>query len=526
MAWFFCLFILFIFLAANGSQSAQAIEDQHNLKIIFHSVEVINNHDGNNELDGEWLIHSYVNEIPMNFSSGTGLASVKADEKVSFINKVNSVNVPSNGTLRILLVGLEQDNTNTKLPYIQKDLENAIPNIKISGIEIGGKMIAAWYNISQTLINYDTDDPIGVLNKVYSIENNFGVGTHSDCSRANENVNDIQRQQSTSCDFILNYEIRDLNHRLPTASWHDWEVMDGTPPTVTTPAAVSNIPGQFKMAALNPDGDFFVLPFDYGWQEYTTLDRETSGSEFFSPSYSSQPAIITESPDRTFVFALGSDKSVWYSWFSEQEGTWSKWVNSGGAFVSPPTVLLVGKHAVNVYGVGMDKYVWERQMDIKNGKWASSDWKRQGFLGDKFKSSPTFVSPRGKSDNFHAFALSTNGSIWHGIFTKVTSGGPWPLPININWELKKTDYLTNNSKFVSQPGAIEIGYGKIGLFAQTSDNQLIQNVYNYFDGTWSGKTWNTLGNIFSSPVLASPSSYRTDIFAQNETSIIHKWYGN
>jgi hypothetical protein len=480
-------------------------------------------------LDGEWYVHSYVNEIPLNFSSGTGLASVKADEKVS-IGKASNVVVPSNGTLRILLVGFEQDNTNTKLPYIKKDLEQAIPNIKIAGIEVGGKMIAAWYNISQTLINYDNDDPIGILSKVYNIDNNFGVGTHSNCARANENINDIQKQQSTSCDFILNYEIMDLNHKLPKPSWHDWEVMDGIPQTTANPAAVSNVPGQFKMAGLNQEGEFFVLPYDYGWQEVTTLGRETSGSEFFSPAYNLQPAILTESPDRIFVFALGSDKSVWYSWFSEQEGTWSKWINSGGSFVSAPTALLIARHTASVYGVGADNFIWEREMDLKNAKWISNTWTRQASMGDEFKSSPTFVSPRGKSNSLDAFALAKNGSIWHGTFTKVTAGGPWPFATHVTWNLGKGEYLTNNltnnSKFVSQPGAAEILYGNIGLFAQTGDNKLVQKTYNYFNETWSEKKWSTLGKIFESPSLATPSSYRTDIFARNGSSIIHKWYGN
>lgn len=506
-------------------QQSYAAEDLHKLKIVFKSIQVNNNHAGGVDgPEGEWLLHAYVNEKPMNFSEGTGLAYVKSDEKVDFNNMFNTADVPSNGTFRILLVGLEQDNTDTNLPYISTDLENAIPSLKFGGVEISGKMVSAWYNISQKLIHYDTDDPVGVLSRVYSVDNNFGVGTHSDCSSANNNVNNVRRQQSTSCDFVLSYEIRDLNHKLPSRSWHDWEVMDGIPEAVTAPGAVSIVPGQFKMAALDADGDFFVLPYDYGWQEYTNLGRETSGSQFFSPSYSSQPAIMSEAPDRTFVFALGSDKSVWYNSFSEEEGKWSKWVNSGGSFISAPSAVLVGKHIVNVYGMGKDHYIWERQMDIKNGKW-NNDWNKKSFLGDDFKSSPTIVSPRGTSDVFHVFALSKNDSIWHGTFG-VTRSGFWPFPVNIQWQLQNQEYLTNSSGFISEPAAIETSYGNIGLFAQTGDNQLVQKDYNYFDGAWPQVKWKTLGKIFLNPVVATPSSYRTDIFAKNGTSIIHKWFGN
>jgi len=510
---------LFIFILMQ--LDAYAIDDSHRLKVIFRSIHVNNNHEMGS--DAEWILHAYVNEKPMNFSSGTGLGHVKNDETISFNNKFNAAVVPSNGTFRILLVGLEQDNTNTKLPFISSELENAIPSINFGGIEIGGKMVAAWYNISQKLINYDTDDPVGILSKAYSRENNFGVGSHSDCSRANENVVDVQKQLSTSCDFILDYEIRDLNHTLPAPVWHDWETMEGIPQTDSIPAAISIVPGEFEMAALGVDGQFFLLPYDYGWQEYSTLGRQTSSSEFFYPSYSLQPAVMSEAPDRTFVFALGADKSVWNSWFDEQAGGWSKWVNSGGSFISAPTVLLSGTHAANVYGVGKDHYVWERQMDLKNAKW-NIDWNRKTFLGDDFKSSPSFVLPRGDVKSFHAFALAKDGSIWHGTFNAVTRG-IWPFN-TINWDLQKQEYLTNSSKFISQPSAIETAYGRIGLFAQTGDNQLIQKTYNYFDGIWPEVKWNTLGNVTSSPVVATPSSYRLDVFAKNGTSIIHNWYGN
>jgi hypothetical protein len=516
--------IIVISFATMHLQYAFGIEDQHKMKLIFHSIRINNDHDAGID-DGEWILHGYVNERPMNLSSGTGLAHANEDE-IIFNNKFITVDVPPNGTLRTLSVGLEQDNTNTKLPNISSLLKDAIPSITVSGVEIGGKMVAAWYNISQSLINYDTDDPVGILSKAYSLENNFGVGTHSDCSRVNDNVVNVVKQQSTSCDFILNYEIRDLNHKLPIPAWHDWEVMDGIPATVSTPAATSIVPGQFKIVGLDADGGFFLLPYDYGWQEYTLLSTETSNSRYFAPSYSSQPAVISEGPDRTLVFALGSDKSVWYTSFSEEEGKWTKWVNSGGSFVSAPTVLAAAPQLINVYGVGHDNFIWERQFDTKNGKWISDEWAQLSRLGDNFKSSPALVLPRGISNKLDAFALSKNDSIWHGTYDAVTRGGPWPFPVTINWALKNVEYLTNNSKFISQPVAVETGYGKISLFAQTGDNQLVKKTYNYFDRAWSEINWDTLGKIFSNPVVATPSSHRIDIFAQNGTSLIHKWFGN
>jgi hypothetical protein len=519
---FFIVFLSFLFILLTIFCQGVYGENQRNFTVIFDDIKIKDKHEMNgfNSLTtglGEWKIDMYVNENRIPISRGTGLANVDNDESYS-LNKHITINLPINDTIRIVSAGFEQDSEHIELPDISKNLKEAIPSIKVEGIEIGGSNLAALYDIVKQIIKYDKNDPIGIINKEYSINKNFGVGKHIDCSIANTNVTDLQEQQATSCDFILEYRIIDKDQRVSYPIWHEWEEINGIPPIISIPDASSLASQNFDVIALAEDGKYWHGSYDYGWETPTTIPTITIDSNTFNPSLTA-PTLISWSPDKMYIFAQGVDTKLSYTWYNVHTGKWAKWTVFGDSFISGPTALKVNENAINVYALKNDKYVYERQYNIDKNKW-NSNWQKLDFLGNDFTSSPKLILPAGTVDRLEAFALTENASIWHGSYKRESQ--TWPGHI-FTWKLKDKEILSN-FKYDLEPSVISTAYGKtIDLYAKTLDNTLISGTYDLVTNKWT--KWSDKGKVYSNPIVISPSFDRIDIFALNNTSLLHKWYG-
>lgn len=510
-----------------------AENNQLRLKIVFDSIQINNKHESEDSIwpwmsdvikgSGEWKMDVYVNEKRFPLSAGSGLNQVENGDKVNFVNKEITANIPSNGTLRLVSAGFEQDSENTILPDISDELKDAIPSIGIGGINLGGSNIAGMYNIAKKIVTYDKDDPIGIISKEYPSESNFGVGEHIDCAIANDNIPDLQRQQGTSCDFILKYRIIDVDHKIPPPSWHEWEKMDGVPVVISIPSAVSYIPGKFDLLALDQNGEFWLPYYDYGWKAPIEIPDQALGSQSFEPS-TLQTAIYISNPDRLYLFALDVDNSLWYNFYNVETGKWHHWEKFGDSFISGPTVFKSSQDIVpkqiNVYALKNDNYIYQRQFDLTQDRW-TSNWDRMTFLGNEFSQPPALVLPKGTNDRLDAFGLLNNGSLWHGWFKAEAVVGSSPRIIT--WNLNGVEILSNFN-FASQPSIISTYFGgPLDLYVQLSNNTLEHGTYNYKIKQWT--KWEDMGKIYSNPIVTSPAIDRIDIFYLNNTSIMHKWYG-
>ena len=177
----------------NGSQQ---------LNVTFDSITINNDHDP--IFSGEWKLDAYVNGKRVQLWPEAGLDDVNNGDIINFTNKSTFITVPANGTLRIIIAGVEFD-------------DNRIKNLTdFSGLLINDELSFTEYvdeaaNGIISLVGFDMNDLLGTIAKEYLADNNFGIGQHDDCSQPNEDSDDLYEQVDTNCDFNLHYTIKQIN---------------------------------------------------------------------------------------------------------------------------------------------------------------------------------------------------------------------------------------------------------------------------------------------------------------------------
>jgi hypothetical protein len=171
--------------------------DIRQFSVNFTSMKINNDHDP--VFPGEWKIDSYVNGQRSQLWIASELDRVNTGQTVHFREKDVNVTIPSNGTLRIVTVGVEFDiDSQDNLPNIAGILDNALPLSDYSDEA---------ENSIEHLIIFDRNDAIGIVAKEYSAGNNFGIGQHDECSQSVGEAGDLYDEVDTSCDFRLRYTI-------------------------------------------------------------------------------------------------------------------------------------------------------------------------------------------------------------------------------------------------------------------------------------------------------------------------------
>jgi hypothetical protein len=128
----------------------------------------------------------------------------------------------------------------------------------IESVDVGIGIIQAKINVPNILASIfkpgdKEDDSIGTVIKEFDKDDNFGIGTHSDCSEMTSPIINIEDGKTTACDFILRYTIRDENRTLSWNNWHQnsWKAVPGNKSVVSDPSAISNGPGKFEAGSQN-----------------------------------------------------------------------------------------------------------------------------------------------------------------------------------------------------------------------------------------------------------------------------------
>ena len=187
----------------NTDYESKLIDNTYNLSVNFESIKINNDHDL--LFSGEWKIDVYVNDKKIQLLPIIPhVNKVESGQVISFNNtKEIELNLTSDQTLKIITIGVEFDN-------ISDHKINELPNF--SGIIKKDSRLSEYKNKIvdgiQYLISLDRNDAIGVVAKEFTVENNFGIGNHNDCSEQNGEPGDLYDTIDTNCDFRLKYNIK------------------------------------------------------------------------------------------------------------------------------------------------------------------------------------------------------------------------------------------------------------------------------------------------------------------------------
>jgi hypothetical protein len=191
-----------------------------------------------------------------------------------------------------------------------------------------------------------------------------------------------------------------LWHRQIVTDWDPWESLGGS--LTSDPAVASWEAGRLDVFARGTNGHLWYLAFDgSNWSSWQDLGGSLQSG--------SSPAAVSWGVDRIDVFARGTDDALWH--LSGDGTTWSAWESLGGALTSSPAVCSMQEGQLWVFARGAGNTLWSRQYF---GSW--SGWVNQG--GAAF-----LLDPDATSDGYHVdvVALGTDGAFWH----RTWDGSTW-----------------------------------------------------------------------------------------------------
>jgi hypothetical protein len=212
---------------SNNSENRDASEilvgsenSMRKLNITFNSIFVNNNHDI--LFPAEWQLVAYVNNKRIYLSDNSDMDRVERGQEIDFRGKSIVTDVPENGSLRIVTVGIELDEgmidsvyrNNGSSPSAEGDKTGDVVLPDISGILDTESPLPEYKNEVEDsvrfLTTYDRNDAIGMIVMEYDARSNFGIGGHSVCSESTGEVGDIFDTVDTNCDYRLSYTIEEV----------------------------------------------------------------------------------------------------------------------------------------------------------------------------------------------------------------------------------------------------------------------------------------------------------------------------
>jgi hypothetical protein len=212
-----------IFSLSNNSEnrddSAVLVGSENSMRklnITFNSIFVNNNHDI--LFPAEWQLVAYVNNKRIYLSDNSDMNRVERGQEIDFREKSIVADVPENGSLRIVTVGIELDDGVIDSTYKNdgavgdKTGDGLLPDI--SGILDTESPLPEYKNEVEDsvrfLTTYDRNDAVGIIVMEYDARSNFGIGDHSVCSESSGEVGDIFDTVDTNCDYRLSYTIEEV----------------------------------------------------------------------------------------------------------------------------------------------------------------------------------------------------------------------------------------------------------------------------------------------------------------------------
>lgn len=177
------------------------------------------------------------------------------------------------------------------------------------------------------------------------------------------------------------------------------------------------------------------------------------------------PDACSWGPGRIDVVARGTDNKLWQ--IALINGAWTQWFQHDGNLASSPTCVSWGANRIDVFAVDAGT----RAMHTK--VWSGSEWSGWISIGGEF---PTGAAPDAVSNGVNDITVVARGldsDVWMAHYG--ASG----------WE----SWTPLGQRANSDPGAIARGAGRVDVFAQGPDNQMMHS---------SAGTWRPRGGVFNS----------------------------
>jgi len=552
---FILLLIAFLTLSIVVSSAFASDGKNQTFLVNFESIVVKNTHDPPTEAT-RWDLDAYVNGERIRLNPGGELSSISAGKEIP-LGIQRQIEVPVNETLRILTVGIdEEQGTNAQSPETNvydtelQDFTAKIQNVTITpaigpiSFEINLNEFFKRISNEITKILVKQNEPLGVISKIFTPTNGFGIGTHIDCSEMNTGLIKLEQQQLTACDFILKYTITEVNRTSSYEAWNpnNWKVIEGKS-IFSNPVAISNGPGKFDIFAVGLDGVLWHKGFDYGWNGWEPLSTYSNNPGIFLPS-NSTIGVSSWGPPRLDVFVKGQENSIAHKWLEISKGQWQKdWLPFPPNFSSGPSVFSISPENMSLFAIDAKHNLCANTFNSMTGAWIGwrtmptrnvdcSQSTNQDLL-TAFRAPtcpaiecnlleslenytlkyPPVVIPTFQK-RFDAFALIDDNKIWHGVYDFDKYDG-WTLHNSRN--ITQYNFTSPPSVMSKSKTAVELE-----LFAQITDGTLISATY---DGTeWTN--WTSLGKIESPPsVIYWQDPERTYVFSKQGASLIYNWKG-
>lgn len=161
---------------------------------------------------------------------------------------------------------------------------------------------------------------------------------------------------------------------------------------------------------------------------------------------------------RIDVVVRGTDDKLWQIAFAN--GAWTTWIMHDGNLASSPTCVSWGPNRIDVFAVDADTRAMQRKV------WDGSRWSGWESIGGTF---PVGAAPDAVSNGTNDITLVARGTddvIWRNQHTAAGWQGWAPL----------------GPAMQSDPGAIAFGGGRVDVFAQGSDRQMMRSSGGPFTG--------------------------------------------
>jgi|SRR5215203_34979 len=189
--------LLFIVISLSVPHSNEAWAQTKHFWVTFDKLYVNDHHDSNacyvffgTEFptkswcpSAEWGMIASVNGKQIDLSSSTNLWAVKSGHNYGLHAKKVEVEVPENGTLRVVTGGVDQDGGTVQIPDISS-VTRVVDGIPVLG-DLGAVINGVREGFSQA-ISLDQNFMLGVVLQDYTSINNFGVGWHREPSSIND----------------------------------------------------------------------------------------------------------------------------------------------------------------------------------------------------------------------------------------------------------------------------------------------------------------------------------------------------
>jgi hypothetical protein len=189
-----------------SSSTGSSTSSTRHFWVTFHNLRVYDNRDEDSRCQGvincgAWRFTASVNEKQINLLENLELVSVLDNKNYSLGNQSIEVEVPENGTLRILTGGIEVDKVD--IPDIS-NITKVLGALPVVG-DAAAIADVARFNLA-TLAAQLQNDPIGIVAKDFDEGiNDFGRGIHNDASCLKENIESLCKK-----DYELQYSIREF----------------------------------------------------------------------------------------------------------------------------------------------------------------------------------------------------------------------------------------------------------------------------------------------------------------------------